>query len=178
MSRALFPNFCAGIWNREHKEVLRTQRVLSHTFLCDKDTFIVWEQSKNCLEDSNDKACRWREYNSHTEMLSHRWRFVYSFSLYQLYANISHPSPFCPIRTTFPPRLWPAPACPWKSCALWRVRARVQRSSHPQRSSTESMTWVRLPDLHLSTRKSRPLVPTGNTLGRWSCWMHRRASNV
>lgn len=110
-------------------------------------------------------------------MHSHRCRFVYSFSLFQLYANVFlplllHPSLFRPIRMTFPLRLWPAPACPWKSCALWRVRVRVQRSLHPQRSSTESMTWVRLPDLHLATRKFRPLLPVGNTLGRWSRWMH------
>lgn len=57
------------------------------------------------------------------------------------------PLPFGPIRMTFPPPWWPAPACPWKSFALWRVRVRVQRSLHPRRSSTESMTWVRLPDL-------------------------------
>lgn len=75
---------------------------------------------------------------------------------------------FLPIRMTSHPRLWPALACPWKSCALWRVRVRVQRSSHPRKSSTESLTWVWLPDLHLSTLTLRPLSPLGNTLGRWS----------
>lgn len=111
---------------------------------------------------------------NNTETPSHRFVCFLSIS----FILMSSSSFICLFRMTFPPRLWPAPACPWKSCALWRVRARVQRSSHPQRSSTESMTWVRLSDLHLSTRKFRPLSPMGNTLGRWSCWMQRRASNV
>lgn len=77
--------------------------------------------------------------------------------VYQLYANrltlFWHLSPFLPIRMTSPPLLWPALACPWKSYALLRVRVRVQRSSHRQKSSTESMTWVRLLNLHLSTHR-------------------------
>lgn len=76
---------------------------------------------------------------------------------------------FKPIRMTFLPRSWPARTCPWKSCALWRVRARVQRSSHPQKSSTESMTWVWLPDLHLSAHKFQPFSPKGHAWQMVEC---------
>lgn len=67
---------------------------------------------------------------------------------------------FFPIRTIFPPLWWPDLVCPWKSCALSRVRVRVQKSSHPQRSWTESMTLVRLPDFTPSSQLW-PSLPTG-----------------
>lgn len=81
---------------------------------------------------------------------------------------------FFPIRMNSPPLWWPALVCPWKSCALLRVRVKVQKSSHPQRSWIESMTLVRLPDFPLCS-KFWPSLPKGIMLVRWSCWRCSRA---
>lgn len=51
------------------------------------------------------------------EMHSHRWRlFILCLSTSYMLMSFSllllHLPPFCPIRMTFPPPSWPAPACP------------------------------------------------------------------
>lgn len=98
---------------------------------------------------------------------------LYKEKRWCLFANFVtlfwHVCPFLPTRMSFPPLWWPALVCPWKSCALLRVRVKVPRSSHPQRSSIESMTLVRLPLFLLSSEFS-PSLPRGNILARCSSW--------
>ena len=39
----------SGIWDSEHKEVLKTQGVLPGTFLHNENTQVVWEKTADCL---------------------------------------------------------------------------------------------------------------------------------